>query len=365
MKEETAQQYARLKRRLWLTDLTLTLGLALGSVASGLAQTLRDQVVGRFWLWPLQVAVFTGILGLGMTLLTFPLDWYRSFRIEHQFNLSTQRFSQWLTECAKRWVVGGILGLLLIEGLSFLLRAFPKNWWQAAAFAWMMGSVLMTRLFPILLIPIFYRQRPLADDHLKGRLTQLLRRCQARVNGIFEIDLSRTTRKANACLCGMGRTRRVLMSDTLLKAYPPEEIEVVLAHEVGHDRMKHLWVAIGIGTAAVWVSSFALARLLRGVDLTDLAALPLLGLGFLLANLGLMPLVNGLSRWMETQADRFALDQTGNPAAFIAAMRRLAQQNLAEFNPPRWVEFLFYDHPPIAKRIALAQVLMNNKGDKQ
>lgn len=368
VKEDAAPQYARLKRRLWLLDLFLTTALAAGLLVSHLSHALRDWVVGRFLGWPLQVALYLGILGAFSALIFFPLDWYRSFQLEHRFELSGQRLSQWGVEHAKKLAVGGLLGLILIEGLYLLLHTFPKNWWAWAAVAWTGWSIGMTRLLPTLLIPIFYRQRPLQDEPLKERLQQFLERMRAGVHGIFEIDLSRTTRKANACLCGMGKTRRVLISDTLLSAYPTEEIEVVLAHEIGHHRMKHLWISIGISAAAALISCFAVDRIVLAArtlfqlqGLTDLAALPLLALGFLWVNLLFMPMVNGFSRHLERQADRFALTQTGNPGAFIATLQRLAKQNLAEPAPPAWVEFLFYDHPPIAKRIALAQNLMNDR----
>ena len=182
------------------------------------------------------------------------------------------------------------------------------------------------------------------------------------MQGIFELNLSKTTRKANACLCGLGRTRRVLVSDTLLTAYPPEEVEVVLAHELGHHRLRHIGILILVSTAATGVGCFwvdrAIRRLISPLGLTgldDLSVLPLTALGLFLAGLLLLPLTQGISRFLERQADRFALQQTGNPQAFIATMRRLAGQNLAEIDPPRWVEWLLYDHPSIRKRIALAE----------
>jgi STE24 endopeptidase len=231
-----------------------------------------------------------------------------------------------------------------------------------AAILWLAWSVLLTRVAPMWLIPIFYRQRPLADAELRRRLEALVARCRTRVQGIFEVNLSKTTRKANACLCGLGATRRVLVSDTLLSSHPPEEVEVVLAHEVGHHRLNHLWLLIVVSALQIGISCFlvdlaapiGMARLsLTGLD--DLAVLPLLGLGLLLANLALMPGVNAVSRWLEAQADRFALERTGNPQAFIATMHRLAERNLAEMVPPRWAEWLLYDHPPISQRIASAE----------
>ncbi len=358
-----ARVYARWKRGLFLLDIALTAALLGGLVASGLHQSVRLWVSARIpAIWPLQVAAYTTVLWLGMTAASFPLDWFGSFALEHRFNLSTQRLTEWLTDYAKHLALGSGLGLLLVEGLSLLLRSFPTTWWIWAAIFWMGWSAFLARILPTWLIPIFYKQRPLADENLRQRLASFVARCGARVEGVYEVNLSRTTRKANACLCGLGKTRRVLVSDTLLQTHPPEEVEVVLAHEVGHHQLHHIGILLGVGTAAAALSFFAVdgvSRLLfarTGVTgIADLAALPLLALGLFAANLVLMPATNGVSRLLEAQADRFALQQTQNPQAFIATMRRLADQNLSEIEPPPWVEWLLYDHPPIAKRIALAQ----------
>ncbi len=360
--QEKAKVYSKAKRGLLLADLALTVSALAILLASGWARTLEGWITGRISLWPAQVAVYVGSIGLGMALVGLPLDWFGSFVLEHRFGLATQRFGQWLWDFLKRFCIGGILGLLVVEGLVALIRWRPQTWWGWAAFAWIGWSTLLTRLAPTLLIPIFYKQQPLKDSDLRQRLESFLERCKVRVRGIFELNLSRTTRKANAMLCGLGGTRRVLVSDTLLSTHTPEEIEVVLAHEIGHHRFHHLGLLIAVGAVGTAFSCFVVHRLaqdwlnplgLKG--LTDLAALPLIGLVFLGTGLVGMPVSNGISRWLERQADRFALETTGHPKAFISTMRQLAKQNLSETDPPRWVEWLLYDHPPIAKRIVMAQ----------
>lgn len=355
-------RYATLKRRLWLADLGLILALFCILIFSGLAQQWGNWVHTHLSHWPVQVAVYTGLLwGIALA-LSFPLDWSRGFRIEHRFGLSTQGFGDWLKDYAKQLALGAAFGLAVVEALSLLLRWFPASWWAWAAAAWMLSSIFIARVFPTLLIPLFYRQEPLKDSSLRQRLETLAAKCGTRVYGIFEVNLSRTTQKANACLCGMGKSRRVLVSDTLLSHYPPEEIEVVLAHELGHHRLHHIGILIAVSAAAMGLSCLAVDRWAQGwmlrfgiSGLSDLSALPLIGLGLFLAGLVLMPITQGLSRRLERQADRFALEQTRNPAAFIATMRRLGEQNLAEENPPQWVEWLLYDHPSISKRIAMAE----------
>ena len=355
--------YAALKRRLWLADLGLTAAvfcaLIFGGLAVGWERWVETRVGGP---WPFQVALYAAALWVAATLAGFPLDWIRGFRLEHRFGLSTQRFGSWLKDHVKGLALGGLMGLGIVEGLSLLLRASPDRWWLWAAVAWTLWSALLTWVFPTLLIPLFYKQTPLEQGPVRRNLEALLDKCRTKVSGLFSLNLSRTTRKANACLCGLGGSRRVLLSDTLLSHYPVEEIETVLAHELGHHCLRHIGIGIALSAAAAGLSCFGVDRLARGwmaglgiSGPADLSALVVLGFGLFLAGLLLMPVTQGISRWLERQADQFALAQTRDPAAFIAAMRRLAEQNLAEENPPLWAEWLLYDHPPIAKRIRLAE----------
>ena len=362
MDSPRSKEYARIRRQLWVAELLASLGLLLTLLISGVGQRLGAAVLRQTDFWPAQVAAYAGILWLGAALLLFPFDLYRGFFLERRFHLSDQTFGCWLKDSLKQLVLGGFLGGAVVEMLGFLLRKTGPTWWIWAALGWIFWSVLLARVAPQWLIPLFYKQKPLENPQLKEQLERLLERCSTPVRGIFEINLSRTTRKANACLCGMGNSRRVLISDTLLSTYPAEEVEAVLAHEVGHHRLRHIGILILASGAAVGLSAFAVDRAaqwaLGPLGLTgwsDLAALPLLALGFTLANLLLMPVLNGLSRRLEADADRFALEKSGRPAAFMAAMRRLADQNLAETDPPGWVEWLFYDHPAIARRIRMAE----------
>lgn len=355
-------EYARIRRKLWLVELALSLGLAAAFIASGWAQRVAARVEAWAAPWPLQVAAYAGLLWLATVALFFPLDWLQGYRLEHRFGLSNHTPASWLKDHAKQLALSALFGLIAVESLSLILRLSPERWWLWTAAAWFGWSIVLTRIFPTVLIPLFYRQKPVEDAALTQNLEQFLERCGTPVRGVFEVNLSRTTKKANACLCGMGPSRRVLLSDTLLSGYPPPEIEVVLAHEVGHHRLHHLGISLVVGAAVTAAGCLVVdgaARAALGrlsiAGFTSLAALPVIGLGLALANLVLLPATNGLSRLLERQADRFALEKTRNPGAFMAAMRRLAEQNLAELQPPRWVEWLLYDHPPIAKRLAMAE----------
>jgi STE24 endopeptidase len=228
-----------------------------------------------------------------------------------------------------------------------------------AAGAFALLIVGLANLAPVVLLPLFYRLKPLDRNTLRARLLALADRAGARVLGAYEWGLGDKTRKANAALTGLGSTRRILVSDTMLAEYSDEEIEVVLAHEIAHHVHGDIWKGIVYESVLILAGFYFAARLLsapaglRGVD--DIAGLPLLLLAAGAVSIVMMPVAHAMSRRFERSADRFALDLTRNPAAFVSAMRRLSAQNLAEEQPSKVVQWLFYSHPPIRERIAAAE----------
>jgi STE24 endopeptidase len=220
----------------------------------------------------------------------------------------------------------------------------------------------MTKLAPVLVMPMFYKFRPLERESLRARLVALSERAGVPVLGVYEWGLGEKTRRANAALVGTGRTRRIIVSDTLLGEYSEDEIEVVMAHELGHHVHRHIRAALVAESALIVAALFAAAAALnaswRGLGLagpSDVAGLPLLLLTGGTVMLAASPLVNALSRRNERRADLYALEMTGQPAAFISAMKRLAAQNLAEEDPARTVTWLFHTHPPVSQRIEAAR----------
>jgi STE24 endopeptidase len=223
-------------------------------------------------------------------------------------------------------------------------------------------TVLLSNLAPVLIFPLFFKFEPLDDKNLVDRLTGLAERAGARVQGVYTFDMSRKTVAANAALMGLGNTRRITLGDTLLEKFTTSEIETVLAHELGHHVHKDLPLGI-IVQSLLMLGGFWLADgVMRGgiaifgyTGLTDPATLPLLLVALSVFGLVTMPLSNTWSRWREVKADMYALQMTRQPEAFISAMTRLANQNLAEADPPAWVEVLLHSHPSIAKRVAMAK----------
>jgi STE24 endopeptidase len=237
------------------------------------------------------------------------------------------------------------------------IRLWPGAWWIAVGTLFTITMVLLARLAPVILLPIFYRVRPLRRDELSERLLRLAERAGAPVIGAYEWAISGHTRKANAALAGIGRSRRILLSDTMLDAYSDDEIEVVLAHELAHHVHRDLWVSMAVRTGSLFAGAYLAAKAiafagpwlgLRGG--ADVAGAPLLLLVAGAWSFVALPFGNALSRAQERR-----VRLTGNPGAFVTAMKRLAHQNLAEERPSALARWLFYSHPPLRERIAVAE----------
>ncbi len=365
--EADARRYARIRYRLMLIELVgglvFLLVYQLGGFSTACAQKL-SRLTPVVWL---QLAGYLAIFASSWWAVFSPLRFYSGFMLEHRFGLSRLTIRGWLVREAKHLLVSGVLGLVLMEGWYALLRAFPATWPVYATLGWVAVSVVLARMFPTWLLPIFYKTAALTDDALARRLLALCERAKVSALGVFRMDLGVETRKANAALAGMGRTRRVLVSDTLLERFTPEEIETILAHELGHHRYRHITKLLcfsGIGSYAAFVLVQMLvpgwlARL--GVTgLSQIAGFPTLMLALSLIGLVGLPIQNGISRAFEWQADRFVPTVVGTQAAaFASALRRLGELNLADPAPPRWVEWLFYDHPAIMDRINAAEHAAN------
>lgn len=368
MNEDKSARYHRLRRRADLGG-TAAAGIVLAlMVVSGGAVLLRD-LLGWLTAFVLPEVLEEPALVAAMALSTFillhivefPFSWYQGFALEHRYGLSTQSGAHWLADQVKAAVLGLVL---VVTGASFVfwtMRTFPATWWLVSAVVFSLALVALARLAPVLLLPVFYRFRPLDRPVLADRLMRLAAQARTDVVGVFEWVLSGHTRKANAALAGLGQTRRILLSDTLLADYSDDEIEVVLAHELAHHVHRDLWRGM-VAQTLVLFGGFGLAHVVLaaagpalGYRAADPAALPLLVWVAGAWSFLVLPVVNALSRAQERAADRYALETTRNPAAFVSAMKRLSQQNLAEEEPSALVRLLFYSHPPIRERIAAAR----------
>jgi STE24 endopeptidase len=369
LNEDKATRYHRVKRQAMVAGVIWTVLLLAGLMWTGASVTMRSAaewmaalVSTPTFLPATTLLAYVVLLSLLNELGSLPLGLYSGYLLERRYGLSNESLGGWLRDEAKSFGVGLLLAAVAATLIYSLIRVWPDRWWIAAGALFALLIVTLTNLAPVLLLPLFYTIRPLERDALRSRLLALADRAGARVLGVYEWGLGEKTKKANAALAGIGRTRRILVSDTMLAEYSDEEIEVVLAHEMAHhvhgDILKGIVFESALIVAGFYLAATALAATsgrfgLAGV--ADPAGLPLLLLAAGAVSLMMMPVAHAMSRAYERNADRFALDLTKNPGAFISAMRRLGAQNLAEEQPSKIVQWLFYSHPPIGERIAAAQ----------
>jgi STE24 endopeptidase len=359
------KRYERLKLTASIVSLVLTLiFLALTAfwLAPHLDAWLRDRMGESRWLRLVAIAF---LYAAALELLLLPVAYWSGFVLEHRFGLSNQTFGHWVWKQIKGWLVGGPIGLVLVLGLYSLLWFGGAWWWVWAAVGWLVVSLLLGQLLPVVILPLFYKVTRLDDAPLLERLRTRASGTGLNVQGIYRLHLSAETKKANAALAGLGRTRRVLLGDTLLDQFTPEEIEVVFTHEVGHHVHRHLAklivLSVLLALGGLWLVDRVLnlaARPLWYQGFDDPAALPLLMFVLTLFGLILAPAQNALSRFFERQCDRYALERTRMPEAYRSAFVKLARLNKADPDPHPLVVWLFEDHPPIKERLAMADQIV-------
>jgi STE24 endopeptidase len=363
-----AKRYAGIRRALALGELALGGAYLSVWVATSWAAQARDaliEIAESLGLpsGPSQALTVLGVaaaVGVPWWLATGPLDYLSGFVLPHRFGLSNQTGPGWVIDKLKASLIGAGLGGFSLAMLYLFLDGFPETWWLWASAGYGTATVVLTVLGPVLFIPLFFRMVPLGEKYAEtaARLERLAAAAGVRIQGVYSLDLSRRTKAANAVLVGMGRTRRILVGDTLLESFGPDETETILAHELGHHAHHDLPVGIVVHTlsmAVVFAASHLLLTRFAGaghlMSLDDPAGIPILALT--LSALGLVeaPFLNFYSRWRESRADDYAVRLTGNGPAFARAMTRLGNQNLGEAVPPRWAVVFFGTHPPLQQRI--------------
>jgi STE24 endopeptidase len=366
-RQQKAKEYGRSSRRLWLLRTILSAAFALAWLVFGWSSQLRRLLIQEWHAtsdpWIL-VAVFALLFGSTFLILDLPLGYFEGFVLPHRFGQSTQSLGDWLTDQAKGLLIGAPIGLVLVELLYWTLRITGGWWWLWAAAGLLVVNVLLVNLAPVFIMPLFNKYVPLGESHqdLAQRLLRLAERAGTRVKGVYTFDMSRRTKSANAALTGLGNTRRIILGDTLINEFSPDEIETVLAHELGHQVHRDILLFISFGTVSTLVGLFLASGAMNWAvaiwgfhGISDVAGLPALGL--IVGAYGLLtgPLDNALSRWRERLADQYALAATGKSRAFASALTRLANQNLGEVDPERWVVLMFHSHPALADRIGMAE----------
>ncbi len=357
-----ALRYNRIRRWLGIADFAVGFVFLVVILATRWSDWLRDLA----YRWGFQSYTFSLFIYLLLLLgiskaLSLGLEYY-GFRLERSFKLSNQKLGSWGWDELKGFLVSLVLAEIVVELLYFTIRQWPQRWWLLAWALFMGLFVLLAQLAPVVLLPIFYKFEPLDNEDLRRRLVMLSERAGTRVRGVYRWKLSEKSKKANAALTGLGNTRRIILADTLLDNYSADEVEAVLAHELGHHVHRHIpksiFVQAGITLFGFWAANWTLHY---AVDqhmfeqLSDFANLPLLALVSVVLSFLLMPALNAYSRFNERQADRYAFESVASVEPFISSMNKLADQNLAERMPSKWVEWFFHSHPSISRRLAAAE----------
>jgi STE24 endopeptidase len=338
---ERARRYHRPLYLALLLHETLGLGALSVLAFTRVGSWLHDAVPG---------AAFPALVLTLVTVVRLPLAYWRGHLRERRWGFSTQSTRAWLLDRLKSLVVTLVIYSGAVLGLAGLARWLPRTWPFVAAPAAALLVLLVGFAGPLVLEPLFNRFAPLRDEELADRLRSLARRAGVPVRDVLVADASRRTSKVNAYVSGLGATRRVVLYDTLLREAEPRQVELVVAHELGHRHARH--VAQGtllgmLGAAATIAVVWAAVA-----DPGDLRQAPLVLLVASALELVALPVTAAVSRRWEREADRFSLDVTRDPEVFETSHRELATANLSDLDPPRPVYALLFTHPTPPERIA-------------
>jgi STE24 endopeptidase len=361
-KQKIAKKYSRIHQILEICETVLFYIILLILIFSGLSIHIQNYSYSILSNPYLALLIFTGIIGIAEGIINFPLNFYSDYILEHKYNLSNQTIFIYFKEKMKGLAVGLVLGIPLLLAFYYILRNFGNNWWLVLGIFIFFFSVIIGRIAPVLIMPLFYKFKPIENESLKRRISDLCEKANVKIKGIFVFDMSKNTKKANAAFTGLGKSKRIILGDTLIEKFSEEEIEVVFAHEIGHYKKKHIYKLMTFSTimtfAGLYITSVLYSNSLayfKFNSIYEIAALPLMALLLSLYGLITTPISNFLSRKYEWQADTFALDTSLNREAFISSMEKLAEHNLADKTPNKIIEFLFHSHPSLSKRIEFAK----------
>ena len=368
MNEDKAARYHRLRRRAVVLAAAWRVFLLAFLLISGLGASLRDgaaaavQPFPAILQFPMTVVAWVTAVLLLHDLGALPMVFFAGFVLEKRYGLSRQPACSWLREHVKAAAVNlALVGAAAAWTYSWIAVA-PQLWWLPAWAGMVAAGVVTAWAAPVVLLPLFFRFAPLADGPLRQRLLRLAARAGVPALGVFEWRTSDRTSRANAALTGIGRTRRIILTDTLLADYKPEEVEAVLAHEMAHHMNHDVWKGLAADALASLAAFLAADLALRAAagparleGLSDPAGLAVAGLAMTAVAWLASPLQNAVSRSHERKADRAALGLTLDPGAFVSAMRRLGARNLAEASPSPLTRLFFHTHPSIDERIACAR----------
>lgn len=306
----------------------------------------------------LRFIVFILVISTATGIIFSPFSFYLGYYLEHKYKLSNQTIIKWMWENLKGLLLSMVIGIPVLLLFYYSLNSFQELWWLPFSIMMFILSVGLARIAPIVILPIFYKIIPLDNAELKSRIARLAVDAGLKIENVYKFDMSKNTKKANAAFTGIGKSKRIILGDTLLDNFSDDEIETVIAHEMGHYKKKHIIKGIMFSTASSFLTFFIIAKLYESTfqffgfnSIEQIAAIPLLLLWAMVVGIILTPLGNIFSRKHEYEADEYAIEVTGKPNSFISTLEKLTEQNLGDKSPHPFVEWFFYSHPSISKRI--------------
>jgi len=366
--EQSTEEYQRRKKynrtKIWLSlvNFGISLVFLLVLILTPLSRLFAEWAID-LWANPYgSLLLFVLFVGVAESVIGFPLSLYSGYIMEHQYDLSDQSLGSYFWEKLKGLLVGAVIGIPVLLLFYYFLRTYGNGWWLPTAILMFILTILLSRIAPKVIMPLFYKFEPIDREELRDRISSMARDMGLSVEGIFKFNLSKETKKANAAFTGIGKAKRVILGDTLLENFSDDEIMSVLAHELGHFKEKHIWKLSAVGTVFTILGLFLVSRLYAYVidvsafeSITSLAALPIITLFLIIFNFIVGPVQNALSRHFERQADDYSIKLFRQPEITIRSLEKLAEQNLADPDPHPVVEFLFYSHPSIPHRVERIQ----------
>ena len=377
MENRNSKRYNNIKLAIGIGKGILSFILILLFVLLGYSSLLNDFLSEYISNSYLLFIVFVFVVG-GVTAVIFaPVNLYADFYLEHKYHLSNQTFFKYILEHLKGLLVSIVIGVPILIFFFYVLNRYGPMWWLPLAIGLFVLSVVLGRIAPILILPLFYKITPIDNENLpkdkaelKSRIEALSRDAGIKVENVYKFDMSKNTKKANAAFTGLGKSKRILLGDTLIDNYTQDEIETVVAHELGHYKKKHITKNIIIGTVTSFLTLFLIAALYESTlgifgfnSIKEIAALPVLSLWGAVIGLIQSPFNNILSRKFEYEADEYAVTSTGKPESFISTLEKLTEQNLGDKDPHPFVEWFFYSHPSIKNRINALRKFINKNNN--
>jgi STE24 endopeptidase len=372
MEKKDYKKYNNTKLAIGISKGVISFILILLFVSLSYSTTLVDYLSGYISNPYLLFIAFVFAVGVATSILFAPVNYYTEFYLEHKYNLSNQTFIKWIIENLKGLLVSTLIGVPILLFFFYVLNKFGSMWWLPLAGGLFIISVVLGRIAPVFILPLFYKVTPIDNNELKERIERLAKDAGIKVENVYKFNMSKNTKKANAAFTGLGKSKRILLGDTLLDNYTQDEIETVIAHEMGHYKKKHIIKNIILGTVTSFLTLFIVAFLYENTialfgynSITEIAALPVLSLWAALIGLIQSPFGNILSRKFEYEADEYAVIATNKPLPYISTLEKLTEQNLADKDPHPFVEWFFYSHPSINNRINALKKFIQESGDAE